>query len=174
MTNDLEIIKRLEKNIGKKFKKAVINAIRYYHKSGYYAVNEENRVIGLNLSQTNLTKGPEELKALPGLVSLNLYDNQICDISFLKDLANLTKLYLHNNQIRQLPRWVLDWDMGISWGKNSGIVLKGNPLETPPVEIVKEGKKAVIEYFKALDGDKKALNEVKVLLVGDGGAGKTS
>ncbi|KAF5415978.1 MAG: hypothetical protein C5S48_04205 [Candidatus Methanogaster sp.] len=52
--------------------------------------------------------------------------------------------------------------------------MKGNPLETPPIEIVKKGRDAVIDYFKSLEGEKRALNEVKVLLVGDGGAGKTS
>jgi small GTP-binding protein len=57
---------------------------------------------------------------------------------------------------------------------SSGVNLEGNPLETPPIEIVKKGREAVIDYFKSLEGEKRALNEVKVLLVGDGGAGKTS
>jgi small GTP-binding protein len=52
--------------------------------------------------------------------------------------------------------------------------LSGNPLESPPPEIVKKGIVAIRSYFKSLEGEKKALNEVKVLLVGDGGAGKTS
>ncbi|MCP4150598.1 MAG: hypothetical protein GY757_22820, partial [bacterium] len=174
MANDLEIIKRLEKIIGKKFTKAGIDEIKRYKRPGYYAVNAENRVIGLNLADTNLTEVPGELLELSDLVSLNLGYNKISDIAFLKDLANLTTLYLNDNQIKQLPRWVVNWDMEINWDKYSGIVLKGNPLENPPVEIVKEGKQAVIKYFNSLEGEKKALNEIKVLLVGDGGAGKTS
>ncbi|MCP4153781.1 MAG: hypothetical protein GY757_39005, partial [bacterium] len=240
MTNDLEIIKRLGKKIGIEFKKAGLEEIERYERIGTYAVNEENRVIGLNLALTKLTIGPGELLELPGLVSLNLAGNQLSDISFLKDLSNLTildlssnqlsdisflkelsnlttldlgsnqlsdisslkdltnlttlvlyinqlsditalkdlaklnRLDLDDNKIKHLPRWVVNWDMEMNWGGSTGLSLEANPLETPPLEIVKEGKKAVIEYFKAMDGEKKALNEVKVLLVGDGGAGKTS
>jgi hypothetical protein len=68
--------------------------------------------------------------------------------------------------------------MEIKWeykyGEN-GIFLEGNPLEIPPVEIVKQGNKAVAAYFASLEKEARApLNEVKVLLVGDGAAGKTS
>jgi ATPase subunit of ABC transporter with duplicated ATPase domains len=50
----------------------------------------------------------------------------------------------------------------------------GLNLEKPPIEIIKQGKEAIRAYFKSLEGKKQTLNEVKVLLVGDGGAGKTS
>jgi small GTP-binding protein len=52
--------------------------------------------------------------------------------------------------------------------------LSRNQLKTPPPEIAKQGIVAIRTYFKSLDVEKQALNEVKVLLVGDGGAGKTS
>ena len=104
--------------------------------------------------------------------------NQLTDLSPLKNLKNLKKLYLRYNHISQLPEDIGDWEspMEIRWEDDykGGIILAGNPLEIPPVEIVKQGRKAVAAYFKALEGEKKALNEVKVLLVGDGGAGKTS
>ena len=64
--------------------------------------------------------------------------------------------------------------MEVSDSEKNGIFLEGNPLENPPVEIVKQGREAVINYFKSLEDEKEPLNEVKVLLVGDGGAGKTS
>lgn len=63
--------------------------------------------------------------------------------------------------------------MGPNWNER-GIWLFENPLKKPPIEIVRKGKKAIKAYFKSLEGEKQALNEVKVLLVGDGGAGKTS
>ncbi|MCP4217918.1 MAG: GTP-binding protein, partial [bacterium] len=58
----------------------------------------------------------------------------------------------------------------------SGMFLKGNPLESPPVEIVEQGNDAINSWFDSFkDGiPKRALNEAKILLVGDGGAGKTS
>ncbi|MCP4152198.1 MAG: hypothetical protein GY757_30950, partial [bacterium] len=54
MTNDLEIIKGLEKKIGKELKKTGLEKIGYYSANLSYAVNEENRVIGLNLAGTKL------------------------------------------------------------------------------------------------------------------------
>jgi GTPase SAR1 family protein len=37
-----------------------------------------------------------------------------------------------------------------------------------------KSREAVINYFKSFKGEEKPFNEVKVLLVGDGGAGKLS
>ena len=51
------------------------------------------------------------------------------------------------------------------------INLYGNPIEIPPIEVVKQGNNAIIKWFAA---KKKKLNEVKVLLVGEAKAGKTS
>ncbi|EDN67620.1 leucine-rich-repeat protein [Beggiatoa sp. PS] len=58
------------------------------------------------------------------------------------------------------------------WQLRKGFYLEGNPLENPPPEIIQQGQTTLLEYFKA--GEQQRLNEVKVLLVGDGGAGKTS
>ncbi len=56
-----------------------------------------------------------------------------------------------------------------------GILVEGCPLSTPPVEIVKQGNKAILRYF---DEREKAgtdqIYEAKLLLIGEGGAGKTS
>jgi len=114
------------------------------------------------------------LKELKNLTLLSLSYNKITDISVLKELTNLTHLDLSYNKITHLPSEIVDMGMDILWDGYSGIILKNNPLESPPIEIVKKGREAVIDYFKSLEGEKQALNEVKVLLVGDGGAGKTS
>jgi small GTP-binding protein len=47
-------------------------------------------------------------------------------------------------------------------------------LEDPPLEIVAKGRYAVLNYFYELEGGDLPLSEVKVLLVGNGSAGKTS
>ena len=60
------------------------------------------------------------------------------------------------------------------WDDEPGIFLDGNPLEYPPVEIIKKGQEAIRSYVRSLEGEKKPLNEVRVLLIGEGGAGKTS
>lgn len=54
------------------------------------------------------------------------------------------------------------------------LVLDYNPLTSPPLEIVQKGINAVNEYFIELEKDKQPLNQVKLLLVGEGAAGKTS
>jgi len=116
------------------------------------------------------------LRELKNLLQLNLHDTQVSDLSQILGLKNLRTLDLRNNKITQLPTEVLDYNMEIKWeyDHNGGIYLDGNPLEEPPVEIVKQGKDPVRTYFASLAGKKRSLNEVKVLFVGDGGAGKTS
>ncbi len=46
--------------------------------------------------------------------------------------------------------------------------------ETPPPEILRQGGRALRAYFRSLESTTKPVNEVKLLLVGDGAAGKTS
>ncbi|HLP47837.1 MAG TPA: COR domain-containing protein [Candidatus Kapabacteria bacterium] len=121
------------------------------------------------------------LKELQGLTYLDLSRNQISDISSLLELKHLTLLDLRENKITHLPAEVLNLGLEIKWERKekkneTGLFLEGNPLESPPPEIVQKGTKAVREYFKAMkgEGEMQALKEVKVLLVGDGAAGKTS
>jgi small GTP-binding protein len=79
-------------------------------------------------------------------------------------LKNLTMLDLTENQLKTLPAEI---------GKLTSLTtlyLSENPLESPPPERIE----AIRSYFKSLEAERRALNEVKVLLVGDGGAGKTS
>ncbi|WP_292387820.1 COR domain-containing protein, partial [Methanosarcina sp. UBA5] len=100
----------------------------------------------------------------------------------IAELKNLTRLNTSSNQLTSLPPEILELDIDIKWDyfkwdyfTRKVMFLGGNPLKNPPVDIVKQGRKAVLDYFKSLEkGEKKLLNEVKVLLVGNGEAGKTS
>ncbi|TAA73809.1 MAG: hypothetical protein CDV28_1587 [Candidatus Electronema aureum] len=56
--------------------------------------------------------------------------------------------------------------------KHLGIA--NNPLISPPQEITEKGIGAIRQYFSELEKSKQSLNEVKLLLVGDGAVGKTS
>jgi small GTP-binding protein len=136
----------------------------------------------------NLT-GLGELK---NLVCLDLASNRITELTALKDLKKLTALNLSFNQIRKLPSWMPDFELDIKrdWLED-GLCIQGNPLEFPPPEIIKQGNAAIKAYFESFktkptvisshdfvlevgyeEGLK--LNELKVLFVGDGTAGKTS
>lgn len=114
---------------------------------------------------------------MKNLTELYIFDNQLSSLPpEISKLKHLTLLNISDNNLSSLPPEILELDLNIEWGnpwKSNIICLNGNPLENPPVEIVKKGREAVINYFKS-EGEKKPLNEVKVLLVGEGGAGKTS
>lgn len=247
MASDLEIIKELEKEIGKKLKKVEFNEIRDDTPLRCYAIDENGNVIGLCLDKSGLNEIPElifelehllrvdlynnkltkisgEIKKLSNLQKLNFSDNKINTLpSEIGDLGNLLELYLYSNQLKtfpvviaelknlqvlslvlnqltalpreigelknlqtlylssnrltSLPKEICELGLEIRWEFDTagGVILEGNPLESPPIEIVKKGRDAVIEYFRSLEkGEKLPLNEVKVLLVGDGAVGKTS
>lgn len=55
------------------------------------------------------------------------------------------------------------------------LVLNGNPIVIPPPEVVRRGVKAIKGYFRQLEAQgKDYLREAKLLIVGEGGAGKTT
>jgi len=53
----------------------------------------------------------------------------------------------------------------------SKLALYGNPIESPPMEIVKQGRQSVLDWYEAT---RIKLNEIKIILIGDPKAGKTS
>ena len=141
-------------------------------------ITELKNLTELYIFDNQLTSLPPEITELKNLTTLDISDNQLTSLPpEISELKNLTELYISGNQLTSLPPEILELDLEIEWEKNwkpNIIYLEGNPLENPPVEIVKQGREAVINYFKSLEGEKEPLNEVKVLLVGEGGAGKTS
>ncbi|MCX6583222.1 MAG: leucine-rich repeat domain-containing protein [Candidatus Aminicenantes bacterium] len=118
------------------------------------------------------------LHGLSNLTQLDLRNNYITDISFLQELSTLQSLDLRHNKIKELPEALVELGLEINvesekkWEQK--IYLHGNPLEKPPIEIIKKGKTAIKDYFDSIKEETLPVNEVKVLLVGDGGAGKTS
>jgi internalin A len=56
----------------------------------------------------------------------------------------------------------------------TGIFLNNVTLEDPPLEIAAKGSEAVARYFRERRTGDLPLNEVKVILVGNGSSGKTS
>src|SRR5437899_4298777 len=71
----------------------------------YAEYNEQGDVIELDLSQSYMTRLPEELKGLTHLQRLNLSNNQLTQIppEELAQLINLQRLNLHKNQLTHIP-----------------------------------------------------------------------
>ncbi len=123
------------------------------------------------------------LSPLTGLTSLDLSSNQISDGSFLSALPGLRKIDLSNNQLTDLlPLQYFFQEKGLQvvWKERYNtndweINVKDNPLVNPPVEIVQQGNAAILEYFRQKDkAGVTPLLEAKLILLGDGRAGKTS
>jgi internalin A len=131
----------------------------------------------LVLASNQLTE-VKGLEKLTKLTDLYLYENQLTEIKGLEKLTKLSKLYLFENQLAKIPEYLLGLDQPIYWEmrwNENGIFVERNPFITPPPEIIKQGNKAIQEYF---DQRKKTgeelLNEAKLILLGDGRSGKTS
>ncbi|MEO1259271.1 MAG: COR domain-containing protein [Bacteroidota bacterium] len=86
---------------------------------------------------------------------------------------------MEKNFIKEIPKKILQYNLTLRLesGMNDGsIYLEDNPLVTPPPEIIEQGNKAIRTYLENLEkkATPKTLNEVKVILVGEGASGKTS
>ncbi len=139
-----------------------------------YATDPNGQLIGLNLAKTGLTDA--QWNNICGLLperganlrALNLSDNQLTDFD-LSGLAQIERLNLSDNQIStfKIPS-------GLA-ARMTDINLWNNPVDEIPVEVMAGGRKRVLEYFreKEIVGEEKSL-EAKVVLVGEGMAGKTS
>jgi internalin A len=118
------------------------------------------------------------LSNLSNLSTLHLGKNKLSYIKPLKNLKNINKLDLRENNITDLPVWITNFNMKIIWtvgNEEYGINLMENPLKKPPSEIVKQGKEAIINYFKQIDEQgKDYIYEAKVMIVGEPGAGKST
>jgi hypothetical protein len=119
------------------------------------------------------------LSGLAGLTRLNLSSTQVIDISPLSGLTSLKRLNLNSTQVsdlRAISSLLKQYPLvhcKKSYG--NGIHLYNCPLQDPPFKIVQQGTEAILRYWDLQDRAGKLINnEARILLVGEGGAGKTS
>jgi hypothetical protein len=124
-----------------------------------------------------------DLSPLSGLAKLKELDvskTLVTDLSPLSGLANLHRINVSKTLVTDLNpllKLIKNY-LPVRWGSDTGlygIYINSCLLTNPPIEIVKQGTAAILNYFheQAIQGTDH-LYEAKMLLIGEGGAGKTS
>ena len=142
-----------------------------------YALDEIGNLIGLNLAVTKLddVKWNKIVKILDANLSsiqaLNLSNNELHNFVLPNEMIALRRIDLEDNKMEHfaLPDELTEVEV---------LRLEGNPLSSPPPEVVEQGSKGILAYFASFKKGKSKkqhfLKEIKILLVGEGMAGKTS
>ena len=122
-----------------------------------------------------------DLKLLRGLVNLKYLDcsfTRVSDLSPLKGLDSLKYLDCYFAKVRDLLplKSLIKKGRTVKWSSYQGdINVQKCPLINPPVEIVKQGNEAILQYWTQIDEQgTETINEAKLIIVGEGKTGKTS
>ncbi|WP_404784437.1 COR domain-containing protein [Altericista sp. CCNU0014] len=122
------------------------------------------------LRSNQFMTSPDVIGQLSNLTALVLSDNQLkTSPELIGQLTNLTILDLSNNQLKTLPELI---------GQLTNLKifeLNGNSFSEIPPEVVRKGGLAVRDYYRQrLEANTDYIYEAKLLIIGEGGAGKTS
>ncbi len=114
----------------------------------------------LGLPGNHLITIPPEIGQLTALTRLVLAGNQLKTLPLeIGQLKNLTELYLHDNEALGIPPEIL----GATWA--DVLINKATPASA----------QEIINYYQSIQGESgRLLSEFKLIVVGRGGAGKTS
>ncbi len=142
------------------------------------AVGNLTNLTELYLSNNQLETLPEAVGNLTNLTELYLSNNQLETLpEAVVNLTNLTWLYLSNNQLSNLPTDIKKLN------KLEKLDLRGNPVPIPPEilgskdywEELGDVQEILDFYFRVQEkNETEPLYEAKFLIIGAGGAGKTS
>jgi small GTP-binding protein len=146
----------------------------------------------LDLSGKGLTTLPPEFGQLTNLQTLDLSSNQLSSLPpEFGQLTNLQTLYLFSNQLSSLPpefgllsklksldlrdNELVKLPPEIGKLRLTRLTLANNPLPLLPPEIRKKEFRAILNFYKQqLEQETDRLYEAKLIIVGEGGAGKTT
>ena len=133
-------------------------------------IGQLSNLTELDLDGNQLGALPPEIGQLSNLTSLSLGGNQLEALPpEIGQLSNLTELDVGDNPLQRLPYSILELRklLNIELGKRK-------QFTWPPPEIVARGSDPVLEYIQELQKEKVDLYEAKLLLVGQGGTGKSA
>ena len=133
----------------------------------------------LDLSSNRLIEVPEWIGRLKMLRSLDLSSNGLVELpGRMGEMMKLQTLDLSSNKLRKLPEWVGQLP------ELQNLYVTANPCVVPPDEVLDgalgPGHKqvnlhALRDYFRQLNEEGESyLYEAKMLLIGEGGVGKSS
>lgn len=133
------------------------------------SIGKLKRLKKLQLQNNRLNSLPIELSSLRNLRELLLEGNSLAEIPpEIGHLRQLQHLNLSNNKLRTLPSSMSQLTA------LTEIFLQGNEIPIPP-EISSQSPSNTIAYvLQVSTDDARSLSEAKVLVVGQGGVGKTS
>ncbi len=163
----------LEKELGFELRETKNpDEVMKWEKSKIFSINKSGKITALSLWDCEIVDGTF-LKKFNYLKNLNLRYNYISDISFLKKLINLEKLYLGANTIDYFDQKLLDQLPNLK-----ELYLYGNTIQNIPEEIFNFSWNCLYslkDYFQSIENpeDRQELNEAKLIFVGRGMVGKT-
>ncbi|MBC7877029.1 MAG: leucine-rich repeat domain-containing protein [Anaerolineales bacterium] len=114
---------------------------------------------------------PSAIFKLKRLETLSISRNKLQKIPpEIGQLTNLKKLYLSDNEINKIPSELLNLKKLVL------LDLRGNQLSIPPeiIEKINDPQAILNYYFSLIDKKRKRINELKLILIGQGSVGKTS
>lgn len=134
----------------------------------------------INLSNTSV-KNINDLSKLTNLRNINLSKTRIFNLQPLSSLKHIKYLNLSNTEVYDLypVLHLIKKGLPVYYSEEPstkyGIIIKGSPVIAPPIEIIQQGNKSIINYFNeiAIQGSDE-IYESKLLIIGEGGVGKTT
>ena len=158
-----DVLCRIDK--GEIFSREILEKIRHWESVRW------NRFIMIE------GKLPNCMSLLSGMINLDLGWTRVSDISALGGLTNLINLDLQYLELKELPEFLLDLNIPFSDEYvKEGINIHHTTLQNQDISIFLSNDRTLIrEYYreqKEKDGSR-PLNEVKVVFLGDGQAGKS-
>ncbi len=112
---------------------------------------------------------PASVGKLASIWDLALLENQLTSLpESIGQLANLRKILLHKNKLRTLPTSLARLE------KLENLTLDDNPLNPALKSAYEAGIPTLFAYLRSLEEDAEPLYEAKLVLVGEGGVGKTT
>jgi hypothetical protein len=123
----------------------------------------------LFLNAIGLSELPASIASVSNLVHLDLSGNKLVRLSpALGELKSLESVFLDSNNISDLPASISGLNRLIR------LNLDCNPLNPELAATYKEGLDAMKRYLRAKAKEEVALNEAKLILIGEGDVGKSS